>query len=64
MEPQASKIEAHPVAAAASVNVDLTGGLQNGEEVKNIVGAPTGEIIVHELDAQGNVTGWHKEIKQ
>lgn len=55
-------IQEQPIVQAQEV--DLTGGLENGAEVHNVVGTPTGEIIVHEFDEAGNIIGWHKEAKK
>lgn len=52
-----------PYPVNASPDVDLTGGLQNGEEVLNVIGTPTGEVIVYEYDSANNLIGWHKELK-
>ena len=43
------------------VPVDLTGGLNHGDEVVDHLGNATGEKIVHETDDNGDVSGWHKE---
>lgn len=36
---------------------------ENGEECRASDGTLTGEIAVHEFDAEGNFIGWHKEPK-
>jgi hypothetical protein len=38
-------------------------GVDHGEEVFDIADNPTGEIMVHEYDKDGNISGWHKEVK-
>jgi hypothetical protein len=58
-----SNIEVTPITEAERLAVDKTGGLKDGEEVLDVVGAPTGEVIVHEKDENGTVIGWHKEVK-
>lgn len=36
-------------------------GLPDGHELPNEHGT---EVVVYEYDAEGNVTGWHKELKE
>lgn len=44
-------------------SVEVLAGLPAGEEVTLQDGTPTGEVIVQDLDDDGNVVGWHKEAK-
>lgn len=39
----------------------LTGGYAEGEIVKDVRGAETGEKVVADYDEQGQLIGWHKE---
>lgn len=38
-------------------------GVADGELVTNILGESTGETVVYDKDKDGQVTGWHKEVK-
>jgi len=46
-----------------SPTVESLSGLAIGEEVTLLNGEPTGEVIVEDIDEDGNVVGWHKEVK-
>ena len=46
-----------------SASVEELAGLPAGEEVTLNDGTPTGEVVVEDVDQDGNVVGWHKEVK-
>jgi len=40
---------------------ELTGGFADGDEITNVIDAPTGEKVVADYDEEGALVGWHKE---
>lgn len=56
METEQPIVQANPVSGPDP-------GVAEGAEVTNILGAPTGEVVVYDKDENGNVIGWHKEAK-
>lgn len=46
-----------------SVTVKDLSGHDEGDEVIDARGEPTGEIVKGDYDKDGNLVGWHKELK-